>query len=148
MRKIILAAAVLAAGATSAIAASSSGNFNVQVKIATACTVGATAMDFGTLNTVVGTETATSNVSVTCNKGTAYGLSFTNVATILAATTTAAINLNNGANVIPASLKVTAGATFIATGGTDAGTVTGTLTATAYPAAGTYANTQTLYVIY
>ncbi len=148
MRKFILAAAVLAAGASSAFALSASGNFNVQVKIATACTVGATAMDFGSLNTVVGTENATSNVSVTCNKGTAYGLSFTNVATIALATTTAAINLNNGLNVIPASLKVSSGATGVATGGTDVGLVTGTLTATAYPTAGTYSNTQTLYVIY
>ena len=148
MRKYLLVAALVALGSTSAFAASASGNFNVQVKINTACTVAATAMDFGTLSTVVGTETAASNVSVTCNKGTAYGLSFTNVAVVAAATTTAAIILNNGANVIPASLKVTGGATGTATGGTDAGVVTGTLTATAYPAAGTYSNTQTLYVIY
>ena len=149
MRKILIASAALLLGTGSTFAASASGTFGVQVKINAACTVSATAMDFGTLNTVAGTETATSNVSVTCNKGTAYGLSFTNVATIAAATTTAAINLNNGANVIPASLSVTSGSTGVALGvSANTGVVTGTLTATPYPATGTYSNTQTLYVIY
>jgi spore coat protein U-like protein len=33
-------------------------------------------MNFGTLSTVVGTETATSNVTVRCSAGTAYQVSF------------------------------------------------------------------------
>ena len=145
---LVVAAASLAMMAQNSFAASANTSFNVKVQIAASCTVSATAMDFGTISTVVGTETATSTVNVTCNKGTAYGLSFTNVATIAAATTTAAINLNNGANVIPATVKVTSGGAGIGTGLALPGLLTGTLTATPNPATGTYSNTQTLYVIY
>ncbi len=149
MRKYLLAAAMVAAGANSAFAASSSGTFNVQVKIASACTISATAMDFGTVTgSVLGTETANSTVSVTCNKGTAYNVSFSALSVLGTPLTTAAINLNNGLNVIPAALKINVGSTGIATGGADSATVGGTLTATANPTAGTYSNTQTIYVVY
>jgi len=150
MRKYLLAAAMVAAGANSAFAASSSGTFNVQVKIASACTISATAMDFGTVTgSVLGTETANSTVSVTCNKGTAYNVSFSALSVLGTPLTTAAINLNNGVgNVIPANLTISAGSTGVATGATDSATVGGKLVATANPAAGTYSNTQTIYVVY
>jgi len=150
MRKYLLAAAMVTAGANSAFALSSSNTFNVQVNIATSCIVGATAMNFATVTgTVVGTETANSTVSVSCNKGTAYALSFTNAATLATATTSASISLNGpGGGTIVAALAINAGATFTATGGTDTGNVKGTLAPTAFPTPGTYSNTQTLYVIY
>jgi len=149
MRKYLFAAAIVAAGANSALAASSSGTFNVQVKIAAACTISATAMNFGTVTgSVLGSETASSTVSVGCNKGTTYNVSFSALSTLGTPLTTASINLNNGVNVIPAGLTISAGSTGTATGGVDSATVSGLLTATANPTPGTYSNTQTIYVVY
>ncbi len=145
MRKYILpvAAAAVLASAASAFAASSPGNFNVKVNITTACTVAATDVNFGNLATVVGTETATSTVTVACNPGTAYSLSFTNTAGTLTKTDT----LVNGANTIGYDLSL---GTAAAASGTSAGThnIDVVLQASAFPATGLYQDTQTVNVVY
>jgi spore coat protein U-like protein len=145
MRKYLLPIVAIAglASASSAFAATASGTFNVQVTIVKACAVSATAVNFGTLSTVVGTETANSTVTVTCNPGTAYSLSFVSGSAGL----TAAGNLVNGANNIGASYDLGTAAAASGTGsGTDALKVS--LSAASYPATGLYQATQTVYVNY
>lgn len=128
---------------TAASAATKSGTFNVRVKIVKSCSVAATAVNFGNLSTVLGTETATSTVSVVCNVGTPYKLSFTAVAGGLTKTT----NLVNGANTIPANFKL---GTAAAAAGTGSGTktITISLTAKPFPVTGLYQATQTVNVVY
>jgi spore coat protein U-like protein len=146
MRKYLLPLVAVAtlASAASAFAATSSGTFNVQVTIVKACTVGATAVNFGNLSTILGTEAGTSTVSVTCNAGTPYSLSFVSGSASLTATG----SLVNGANSIPVAYSF---ANAAAAAGT--GTATNTMdvklpTATPYPATGLYQQTQTVYVNY
>ncbi len=147
MRKYILPLVAVAglASASSAFAATASGTFNVQVTIVKACSVAATAVNFGNLSTILGTEASTSTVSVTCNAGTPYNLSFIsgNNAAI-----TAAGNLANGANTIPVAYAFT-NAAAAAGIGTATNTINVTLpTATPFPATGLYQQTQTVYVNY
>ena len=101
MRKYLLPLIATAglASASSAFAATASGTFNVKVNITTACAVSATAVNFGSLSTVLGTETANSTVSVICNPGTAYSLSFVSGSAGLTATG----NLLNGPATIGAT---------------------------------------------
>lgn len=146
MRKYLLpiVAAAALASASSSFAATSSGTFNVQVNIVKACAVSATAVNFGNLSTILGTEAGTSTVSVTCNAGTPYSLSFVSGSASLSTTG----SLVNGANTIPVAYSF---ANAAAAAGT--GTATNTLdvklpTATAYPATGLYQQTQTVYVNY
>jgi spore coat protein U-like protein len=146
MRKYLLPIVAVAtlASASAALAATSSGTFNVQVTIVKACAVSATAVNFGSLSTILGTETATSTVSVVCNAGTPYSLSFVSGSASLSTTG----NLVNGASTIPVAYSF---ANAGAAAGT--GTATNTMdvklpTATAYPAVGVYQQTQTVYVNY
>ena len=145
MHKFTLGFSILAACcvATTAYAATSSGTFNVQVTIAKTCIVSATPVNFGSLSTVLGSETANSTVTVTCNAGTPYNLSFTTVAGGLSKTT----NLTNGANIIPANFSL---GTAAAASGTGSGTATISvgLTATPYPVTGLYQATQTINIVY
>lgn len=146
MRKYLLPLIATAglASASSAFAATASGTFNVQVTITKACSVSATAVNFGSLSTILGTESANSTVSVVCNAGTPYNLSFIsgNNAAI-----TASGNLTNPAlNTIPVNYAFTGSA---AGTGTATNTIAVTLpTATPYPATGLYQQTQTVYVNY
>ena len=146
MRKYLLPLVAVAglASASAAFSATSSGTFNVQVTIVKACAVSATAVNFGNLSTILGTEASTSTVSVTCNAGTPYSLSFVSGSASLSTTG----NLVNGVNTIPVAYSF---ANAIAAAGI--GTATNTMdvklpTATPYPATGLYQQTQTVYVNY
>ena len=146
MRKYLLplVAVVGLTSATSAFAATASGTFNVQVTIVKACSVSATAVNFGNLSTILGTEAATSTVSVVCNAGTPYSLSFASGSALLSL----ASNLANGANTIPVNYAF-ANAAAAAGTGTATNTMNVTLpTATPFPATGLYQQTQTVYVNY
>jgi spore coat protein U-like protein len=145
MRKYLLPIVAVAglASASSAFAATASGTFNVQVTIVKACAVSATAVNFGSLSTVLGTETSNSTVTVTCNPGTAYSLSFVSGSAGL--TTTG--NLVNGTNTIGASYDLGTAAASSGTG-SGTGTVKVSLSAASYPATGLYQATQTVYVNY
>ena len=145
MRKYLLPLVAVAGlvSASSAFAATASGTFNVQVTIVKACAVSATAVNFGNLSTVLGTETANSTVSVICNPGTAYSLSFVSGSAGLTATG----NLVNGASTIGATYDLGTAAAASGTGsGTD--TLKVGLNAASYPATGLYQATQTVYVNY
>jgi spore coat protein U-like protein len=66
-------AAVLLAGSVTAGAATATGTFTVQAVINSACSVSATALNFGAYNPASGTAlTGTSTVSVYCTGGTPY----------------------------------------------------------------------------
>ena len=147
MRKYLLPIVAVAsiAGATSAFAVTQSGTFNVQVTIVKACSVSATAVNFGNLSTILGTESANSTVSVVCNVGTPYNLSFISANN---AAITAAGNLANGANNIPVAYAF-ANAAAAAGTGTATNSIAVTLpTATPFPAVGLYQETRTVYVNY
>lgn len=146
MRKYLLPIVAVAtlASAASSFAATASGTFNVQVTIVNACKVSATNVDFGNLSTILGTEAGTSTVSVTCNRGTPYSLSFVSGSASLSTTG----NLVNSGNTIPVAYSF---ASTAAAAGT--GTATNTMdvklpTATPYPAIGVYSQIQTVYVNY
>ena len=151
MRKYLLPIVAVASivGASSAFAATQSGTFNVSVNITKACSVSATAVSFGNLSTILGTESATSTVSVVCNVGTPYNLSFISANT---GAITAAGNLANGVNTIPVAYAF---ASALAAGGTGNGatvatnTIAVTLpTATPFPTVGTYSEVRTVFVNY
>ena len=147
MRKYLLplVAVVGLTSATSAFAATASGTFNVQVTIVKACSVSATAVNFGNLSTILGTEAATSTVSVVCNAGTPYNLSFISANN---AAISAASNLANGANLIPVNYAF-ANAGAAAGTGTATNTIAVTLpTATPFPTVGLYQEVRTVYVNY
>ena len=122
-------------------AATKSRNFNVRVRIVKTCRVAATAMNFGNLGTVLGTETSTSTLTVNCSKGTPYNVSLR----AGAALTTQTVNLTN-----PGGSIIQAGLTLGATAGTTSGShpLIGKLVARAYPPIGRYQRTQTIYVNY
>jgi spore coat protein U-like protein len=143
MRKYLLPVAVAAVlvGASNANAATATGNFTAHVKLNAACTVTATNLDFGTLpGLILGTETATSTVSVTCSKNAAYTLALSAGTTMVGVTT-------------PAD-TVTYGAAFAATpsgtgnGAAQSFTINGTLPAQATPSAQDYNATRTVTVTY
>ena len=144
MRKYLLPLIATAglASASSAFAGTALNTFNVQVTIVKACAVSATAVNFGVLSTVLGTETANSTVTVICNPGTAYNLSFVSGS---AGLTAAGALSNPGGATINASydLGLTSGGTGVGTGN-----VKVSLSPAAYPATGLYQATQTIYVNY
>lgn len=152
MRKYLLPLSGLAmlAAANGAFAASQTSNFNVKVTVNTACTVAATDLNFGTFTgSIPAGTTGSSTATVSCNKNTAYALSFVTGAGPLAAVGTTVVSMANGVNPpIPASLTVSATAQT-ATGGNDTTTINGTISAAVpNPAVGTYSIAQAIYVLY
>jgi spore coat protein U-like protein len=152
MRKILIAAAGLAtiASANSVFAASATNNFTVRVTVNAACTVAATDLNFGSFSgSIPAGTTGTSTATVSCNKGTAYALSFVTGAGPANAVGTATANMTNGpGNTIPANLSVST-TSQTATGGNDATTINGTIVAAVTnPVVGNYTATQAIYVLY
>jgi len=143
-------AAIAALMSGNAYAASATNNFNVKVTINTACTVSAADLNFGSFTGSIPANTlGSTTATVSCNKGTAYALSFVTGANPAAAVGVATANMVNGANpTIPASLTVSA-ASQIATGGSDVTTINGKIVAAvSNPAVGTYTIPQAIYVLY
>ena len=152
MRKILIPVAGLAmlASANSAFAANATNNFNVKVTVNVACTVSAVDLNFGAFTgSIPALTTGTTNATVSCNKGTAYALSFQTGLNPAAAIGVATANMANGVNpVIPASLTVS-NASQVATGGNDVTAINGTITAGAVnPAVGIYTVPQAIFVLY
>ena len=147
MRKYLLPVAGLAfvAATNGALAASATGSFNVSVTVTSACTVSATALNFGSFaGSIPAATTGSSNATVSCNKGVPYALSFTTTA----GTGTATATMANGAATIPASLTVST-TSQNATGGNDVTPINGTIVAAQInPAVGTYTVAQSIYVLY
>ncbi len=53
-------------------AATKTANFNAHIKLSGACSVSVTPMEFGSIATILGTETATSKVQVNCTAGSLF----------------------------------------------------------------------------
>ncbi|MDE2445084.1 MAG: spore coat protein U domain-containing protein [Alphaproteobacteria bacterium] len=133
----------IVAMAVDATAATRSRTFNTRVRIVKSCRISATPVNFGNLSTVLGTETATSTVSVICNVGTTYRLSFTAAAGTLTKTS----NLVNGANTIRANFSLGTAAAAAGTGSGTKSIMVG-LAAKPFPVPGLYQVTQTVYIVY
>lgn len=143
MRKYLLPLAATAAflSASPAFAAQTSANFQARVNIQTACIVSATSLDFGNVGVIVGTETATSNVTVNCSAGTPFTMSFASSGPAVTAYTSTMVN---GAEDVAYSAALSGG------GGTGAVnfTIGGTLPAQITPPAALYTENRVLYVNY
>lgn len=126
-------------------ASTSSGPLKVQVTIVpqVGCAVTATDMNFGTLTTVVGTETGTSTVSVHCQASTAlFLLSFSTTQWL---TNKSSVLTNPANNTIGFTMAL---GTIFVFGSTGTSTITGTLNATASPQTGVYKSVEIIDVIY
>jgi spore coat protein U-like protein len=144
MRKYLLPVAVLATlvGASNANAASANANFNAKVKLNATCTISASDLNFGTLpGLIAGTETASSNVAVTCSKNTAYTLA-------LSAGTGAMIGVTTPADTVAYSASFSGASSGTGNGSVQNFGVSGTLAVQATPSAQDYAEVRTVTVTY
>jgi spore coat protein U-like protein len=116
-----------------------------------ACVISVTNMDFGTLSTVLGTETATANVAVRCPVGVRLMVAFLPIAYNPLGN---AASSRNSTLTDPLGNKINFGMSLagwygIGLGNTPLTTViTGKLLATPNPTPGVYKSTETLYVNY
>ena len=152
MRKYILPIAASAAllGASSAFAAQTNAPFQARVNIQTACTVSATALNFGNVGVISGTETGASNVAVNCSNGTPYWMSLssdTNIANQVTAITGTMTNAGLPGEVVNYSAALSA-AGGTGSGAAQAYTIDGALPAQTTPTPALYTDNQTLYVNY
>ncbi len=144
MRKYLLplVAAVAVVGASQANAATATANFNAHVKIVAACTTSATALDFGTLpGLILGTETATSTLTVTCTKKAAYSLALDAGSGSMTGATVATDHVAYATTFAP-------GTGLLGTGSAQTYTINGSLSAQATPSAQDYNETRTVTVTY
>ena len=131
---------------SAAHATSKTNNMKVSVKVVSGCAVSVSNMSFGTVTTVTN-QTATSNVIVTCNKGTFIQLSFTTTPAVGQPTLTAKMT-NLAGNKIGYTVKLAGWQGTI--GNTTYGytTMNGQIAATPGAPQGYYQDTEALYVIY
>jgi spore coat protein U-like protein len=127
--------------AEAACAAAQKQTLNIAVTINYGCSLAVSDMDFGTITTVTGSETATSNVTVNCTPGALYLLSFSPSSW----TTTRSSAMSN-----PSSAKINFNMALSGIWGVGSGTtaINGQLAATPGAQTGAYKSVETLYVIY
>ncbi len=138
--------------AEASAASSTAGTLKASVIIGTgACTITVTNMDFGTLTTVLGTETATANVAVRCPPGVRLMAAFLPIAYNPVSN---AASSRNSTLFDPLGNKINFSMALAGWYGTGLGNtplttvITGKLAATPNPPPGTYKSTETLYVNY
>ena len=122
------------------LAATQTTSLTSKVTIVQTCAITASTMNFGNLATIVGTETATSNVKVTCSVGTPYSVSFRSGAVL---TSGIATLVGPGPNILAQVTLVTSAGI-----GSNVHIMNGVLQAKAYPTPGVYQNTFLIYVNY
>ncbi|MDE2384027.1 MAG: spore coat protein U domain-containing protein [Alphaproteobacteria bacterium] len=127
--------------APAAEAAAFKQNLNISITVNYGCSLQVSDMNFGTLSSVTGAETATSTVTVNCTPGALFLLSFAPATW----TTTRASAMSN-----PGNAKINFNMSLAAAWGIGGGTTTinGQLVATPNPQTGVYKSVETLYVIY
>jgi spore coat protein U-like protein len=141
VRKYFVFIATFVLGASSSEAATSVGNFTTHVKLNATCKVSATNLDFGTLpGLILGTETTTSNVSVTCTKNTTYSLALS-AGTVMIGVTTPADRVRYTA-------AFTTATTGTGNGVAQSYTISGALRVQATPSAQDYTATRRVTVTY
>jgi spore coat protein U-like protein len=123
-------------------AATFSKTMNVTITVTPACALSVTDMNFGILTQVVGTEKATSTVTVNCTQGTFLQLSF--LPTFAVANTSRNSAMTNGVGS-KVNFSMALQGWWGYTGGWT--TINGQLSATP-GAVGLYKSVETLYVIY
>jgi spore coat protein U-like protein len=149
----LLTASVIAVGvmATEGLAAQKSDPFQVKLNVNSICRVAAPDMNFGTVAQVTGTETASTQISVWCNNGVLFLVSFSSTALVSAVNSTLIGQTAGNTVTIPFQINKT-GFFGIGTGHAPANAinfpVTGTLTATPGAVPDTYTRQLTAYVIY
>ena len=140
---ILVAALSCLFACTELHAANKSTSMNVKLTVAYGCALNVTNMDFGTVPTVTGTETATSNVTVNCSPGTLFLLSFQPTFSFANISRNSTLTSIAGGTVnFSMALQGFFGFTSTST------TINGQLAATPGAAPGVYQSTETLYVIY
>lgn len=123
-----------------ALAATQSIALTTKVTVVQTCAINVSPMNFGNMATIVGTETATSNVAVTCSAGTPYAVSF-RAGSVL--TSGIATLVGPGTNILAQVTLATSTGT-----GTGAHIMNGVLQVKPYPTPGLYQNTFLIYVNY
>ena len=145
MRKniILLAAGAVLLSSSVAFALTATDAFQATVTISSNCIIVADDLNFGTLGVITGTETATSNVAVTCSNGTAYDLSFSGV---VGGLTDSGLMVNGGEDVAYNVALSSPG--NIGTGSVINSSILGSLPVQSTPTAGVYTVADSLTVIY
>ncbi len=132
-------------------AAQSGASFKVGAKVSTNCRIVAPDFDFGNLLQVTGSETITSNLSVWCNLGVPFSLSFNPTGRNPNFNGTLVGQIPGNATTIPFRLRRT-GSSGTGLGQNAANVltfpVTATLTATPNLIDDTYSRTVTIYLTY
>ena len=149
IKRAIFLPAVLSCVITNPVvhAASFTKTMNVKLSVASVCALNVANMDFGTLTKVVGTETASSYVSVVCNQLSTVYLSF--LPTFSVANTGRTSSLTSVAgDTINFSMQLRGYFGTLGAFQTGFTYIDGKLAATPGVKAGTYQSTETLYVIY
>ena len=128
-------------------ASSVNTSFPVSVTVNSKCALNVANMNFGTLATVKGTETASSYVSVVCTKGSTIFLSFTPVYSATNTTRNSTMTSAAGGKI---NFKMTLQGSFgILNGGQTGYTyIDGQLAATPGAVTGFYQSLETLYINY
>lgn len=128
-------------------AANVKNTMNVKLQVNGACVLTVVNMDFGSLTQVMGTETASSYVTVVCNQLSTIYLSF--LPTFSVANTSRNSTLTSGTgNKINFSMALQGYFGVLPAGATGYTYINGKLAATPGASAGIYQSTETLYVIY
>lgn len=145
MRKniILMAAGAVLLSSSAAFALTATDAFQATVTITSNCIIVANDLNFGTLGVIAGTETATSNVAVTCTNGTAYNLSFSG---LVGGVTDSGLMVNGGEDVAYNVALSSAGG--IGTGSVVNSSILGSLPVQSTPTPGVYTVADSLSVIY
>ena len=149
IKKAIFLPAVLSCLIANPVAHAASVNksMNVKLTVASVCNVNVVNMDFGTLTKVVGTETASSYVTVVCNQLSTVFLSF--LPTFSVANTGRNSTLTSVAgDTINFSMQLRGYFGILNAFQTGFTYIDGKLAATPGVKSGIYQSTETLYVIY
>lgn len=122
------------------LAAQLAVDFQARVTIQTSCTVTASQLNFGSVGTIMGGETAASTVNVVCSAGTPYTISFSPLASVT----------NYNGSMINGAGSVAYSANLSAAGGIGPGihTIDGVLSLQATPAPAIYTDNRTVYLNY
>lgn len=123
-----------------AIAATQTTSLTTKVTVVQSCAITASQMNFGNMATIVGTETASSNVAVTCSAGTPYSVSFRPNLVMISGIATL---VGPGTNILATVTLATSTGT-----GSNTHIMNGILQTKPYPAPGLYQNTFLIYVNY
>jgi|GEM_PF-1867843 len=139
-RRSVPAVALSLLCASPALAAQLAIDYQARINIQTSCLVTAGQLNFGAVGTIVGGETATSTVNVTCSAGTPYTISFSPLASVT----------NYNGTMINGAGNVAYSANLSAAGGIGPGTHTidGVLSPQATPAPAIYTDNRTVYLNY